>query len=134
MHRYENKIVIILFFLIVSCSVLHDDRLSGVFVSDQQTTLTYLRNTGNYTAEHLSRISQLLGKMQITYKNNNIAIVEFDGKTHQDKFKVIEIFPDYTTIEYDQCSQYKIIFEDDGYWAIGGIMPPPYREKFKKIK
>lgn len=129
-------ILITLFLLTsaMSCSTLYDDRLQGTFVSDKQATLIYLKGTGNYTPEHLDRIGELLGKMKITYNNNNIAVVEFDGGIRQEKFKIIEVSSDHTVIEYNQCDKYKIIFKDDGYWASGGIMPSPYMEKFKKIK
>lgn len=127
-------ILIVSTIAIMGCSTLHDSRLSGTFVSDKDATIKYLTNTGKYTEEHLSRIGKLLGKMKVTYKENNIAIVEFEGDKRQENFEITNISSDYTIIKYDQCDEYKIIFEKDGYWLSGGIMPPPYMEKFKRVK
>ncbi len=125
---------IFLLLFVSSCTTMHDNRLSGTFVSDRQETLKYLKDTGNYTPEHLDRIGKLLGKMKITFNKDSSAIIELDGNISQEKFKIIEVSSDRAVIEYNQCDKYEIIFKDDGYWATGGILSPPYMEKFKKIK
>lgn len=129
-----KKLYILLFLsLVVSCSIKHENRLSGMYVSDKEATLKYLEDTGNYTAEHLDRIGKLLGQMKINYINN-FAIIELDGEIHQEKFKIIEVSPNHTIIQYDLGCKYEIFFKGDDYWISGGIMPLPYMEKFKKMK
>ncbi len=105
-----------------------------MFVFDQNQTLEYLKNTGSYTDEHLKRLSSVLREMKITYNADNIAITEYDGNINKEKFKIIDSFPDSLLIEYGKCDRYKIIFHNNGYWISGGIMPPPYREFYRKLQ
>lgn len=129
-----NKLAIFFLLLFVaSCSTIHDSRLSGVFISDKDATLKYLKDTGRYTPEHLERIGKLLGKMKVTFNKDNSAVVELEGGISREKFKILEVASDRTVIEYNQCDRYEIIYEEDGFWEVGGIMPLPYMEKFKKI-
>lgn len=131
--KHEIMVLVFLFF-ISGCSTLHDNRLHGKFLSDKQATLKYLEETGKYTPEHLDRLGTLLGKMKITYNKDNSAIIESDGTIRQESFKILELSSDHTVIEYDQCGRYKIIFKGNGYWVSGGIMPPPYMEKFVRLE
>ena len=129
----KHKFILFFLLFITCCSTLHVGRLSGTYVSDKQATLEYLKNTGNYTPEHLNRIGKLLGKMKITYNRDNTAVVELNGDISQEKFTVTEVSSGHAVLEYNHCDRYEIKFDDDGYWLSGGIMPPPYMEKFKRI-
>jgi hypothetical protein len=117
-----NRLIclILAIFLVASCSTLNDERLYGTYISDKIATLEYLESTGNYTPDHLDRLGKILGKMRITYRNDNVAIIEYDGQVFEDKFKIVEISSDQIVIVTESNSGYskfKINFEEDGYWA-----------------
>lgn len=116
--------------------MLNDKRLYGTYISHKTATLKYLDSTGKYTSDHLKRLGKILGKMRITYRKDNVAIIEYDGQVTEENFKIVEISPNQAVIvtESDSgCLEFKIDFEDDGYWTSGSIGQLPYKEKFKRI-
>jgi len=59
-----------------------------------------------------------------------------DDFTKTEPLKIIEHTDEYIIIESDflgEPVQSKVIFTDDGYWEIGGVAGPSYREKFIRL-
>ena len=125
----------VLALLLAACSSLSDPRLSGTFVSDRDATVQYLRGTGEYTADQLDKLAPLLGKMTVRY-HGTMTSIDLDGVVEEGPFRIKEVRPESTVIEsqlFDDPQVYTLTFTKDGYWVEGGILQPPFKEKFVRI-
>lgn len=122
-------------FVLFGCSTIHEPRLVGTFVSDKDATMAYLEGSGKFTERQLKTFSSMLGKLKIECDGITVTST-LDGYTDKEILKIIKKTNEYILIEdqfLGESVQSKVIFTDDGYWAVGGIAGPDYREKFVRV-
>jgi len=121
--------------VLLGCTTLREPRIVGTFVSDKNATMAYLEGTGKFSDRQLKVFSGLLGKLKIECDGVSV-ISTVDDFTKTEPLKIIEHTDEYIIIESDflgEPVQSKVIFTDDGYWEIGGVAGPSYREKFIRL-
>jgi len=121
--------------VLLGCTTIREPRLVGKFISDKNATMAYLEESGKFTDRQLKVYSGLLGKLIIECDGESI-ITTLDDYTETEPLIIVESTDEYVVTEYyvlgEQVNS-KVIFTDDGYWVIGGIAGPNYREKFVKL-
>jgi hypothetical protein len=121
--------------LLFGCSLKHDPRIVGTFISDKEVTMSYLQGTGKFTDRQLALFESLLGKLRV--ESDGVTVVStMDDFTYSEPLRIVERESEYIVTEskfLGETIKYKFIFTDDGYWSVGGISGPYYREKFRRI-
>jgi hypothetical protein len=135
--KIEMKIIksLLIGFVLFGCSTTHEPRLIGTFVSDKDATMAYLEGSGKFTERQLKTFSRLLGKLKIECDGITVTST-LDDYTNKEPLKIIKSTDEYALIEYHflgEPTQSKVIFTEDGYWEVGGIAGPNYREKFVRV-
>src|SRR3990170_990400 len=121
--------------LLFGCSPKHDPRIVGTFVSDKEATMSYLQSTGKFTDRQLTLFDSLLGKLRVECDGVTI-VTTMDDFKYSEPLRIVERENEYIVTEskfLGETIKYKFIFTDDGYWSVGGISGPYYREKFKRL-
>jgi len=133
--QMKNLFILFSVLFIVGCASKHDPRIIGTFVSDKESTVAYLIDSGKFTEHQIKVFSGLLGKLHVTCDGVNVTWT-MDDFTHSEPLKVVNQTDDSIEIEYDTLGEtihQKILFTPDGYWVIGGVAGPNYREKFIRV-
>jgi hypothetical protein len=131
----KKLLFILIGIILFGCALKHDQRMVGTFVSDKETTMAYLQSTGKFSERQLEIFSRILGKLRVECDVVKCVSI-LDDYIDDTPYRVIERGSDYFVVESEFLYgkiQHKIVFTDDGYWAIGGGAGPDYREKFKRI-
>jgi len=126
---------ILIGFVLFGCSTRQEPRLVGTFVSDKDATMAYLEGSGKFSEKQLKTFSHLLGKLKV--ECNGVSVIStLDDYTDTEPLKIIKSTDEYALIESHFLGnpvQSKVVFTDDGYWEVGGIAGPDYREKFVRV-
>ncbi len=117
----------------------HDPRFVGTFVSDKEATMSYLKGSGKFNDRQLALFDRLLGKLRV--ECDGVTIVStLDDFTDREPLRIIkrgtENGSEYIVTETELLGdkiQHKVIFTEDGYWLVGGMAGPDYREKFRRV-
>lgn len=131
----KNLFLLIAVILIIGCTSKHDPRIIGTFISDKASTVEYLEVSGKFTEHQIKIFSDLLGKLIVTCDGETVTWT-LDDYTDSEPLKIVNRTDDYIEIEskvLGETMRQKIIFTQDGYWIIGGMAGPNYREKFIRV-
>jgi len=142
MKKYTIFIFLI---LIVSCGHIqntadqntYDPRLIGIWKSDKERTIEWLRENRNFSEERIERISKIFGKLKLTITETS-AISEYEGNVEEQPNDIIAIEGDTIAVRADNgltgCSEIRLIrIEDDNTYSIYQDMFD-IREYFKRIE
>jgi hypothetical protein len=131
----KKLFLIFIVIALTGCAPKCDPRIIGTFVSDKAETLAYLEGSGAYTEKQIDVFSGLLGKLKVTCDGENVTW-SMEGWTGSEPLRIIEQTDEYIVKESDFFGgtiRSKTIFTQDGYWVVGGIAGPNYREKFVRV-
>lgn len=127
-----------LFFVVIAlagCAPKCDPRIIGTFVSDKAETLAYLEGSGAFTEQQIDVFSGLLGKLKVICDGEKVTW-SMEDYTDSHPLRIIKQTDEYIVTESDFLGgtiRSKTIFTQDGYWVVGGIAGPNYREKFRRV-
>lgn len=133
----KTILAIIVSLIISGCSTIADKRIVGTFVSDKETTISYLRTTGKFTEKQLQLLSSIMGLWKIECDGKYVSGTLGNETYGRVPFHILEQTSQYLVIEVNlngESSKSKLIFAEDGYWLESDSVPPYFREKFTRIK
>ncbi len=126
----QKYITIIFIILITGCSYLqdtteqniYDTRLIGIWKSDKDKTIQWLRENRNLSEEKIVRISKIFGKLKLTISETTTKS-EYDGTIEEEPNDIIAIEGDTIAVgivdALTSCPTIRLIrIEDENTYSI----------------
>ena len=126
----QKYITIIFIILITGCSYLqdtteqniYDTRLIGIWKSDKDKTIQWLRENRNLSEEKIVRISKIFGKLKLT-NSETTTKSEYDGTIEEEPNDIIAIEGDTIAVgivdALTSCPTIRLIrIEDENTYSI----------------
>ena len=132
------KKIIVLFLLIITAftTFAGNERLIGIWKSNKEATLAYLKVHTKLTPQQLDKIGTALGSTTITFDQTNLVMKSGDWK-YATPYKIISETENFVTVESKDPGSVKPTptiyeFEGNSFWVADDRIPG-YKERFDKL-
>jgi hypothetical protein len=132
-----KKIIALFLLIITACTTFAgNERLIGIWKSNKEATLAYLKVHTKLTPQQLDKIGTALGTTTITFDQTNLVMKSGDWK-YATPYKIISETKNSVTAESKDPGSVKPTptiyeFEGNSFWVADDRIPG-YKERFDKL-
>ena len=135
-----KRIVFTCVLVIAGCSsppAITPNGIEGVFQSDKDTTMAYLKSTGVYNEKQMESLDVIFVQDSTVTYQNNTCVRQRGNNAITQQFSVVESGPGYIVMERPALShnvslKHRIEFTEDGFWITTPCLKKPFKEKYKR--